>query len=81
MKQVEADVISRKLWHDGNPVMNWMMSCVTARIDAKENIYPRKERDDDQLCKIDGPVAMIMARGRAMAAQPPREKFQFFTVG
>jgi phage terminase large subunit-like protein len=81
MKQVEADVLSRRLWHDGNPVMTWMWSNVSARMDAKENVYPRKEREDDPHCKIDGPVAMIMARGRAMAAPPPREKFQFFTVG
>ncbi|MCO2927744.1 terminase large subunit [Pseudomonas aeruginosa] len=66
MKEVEARVIARTLWHDGNPVMTWMMGNVAAKIDAKENIYPRKENDNDPNCKIDGPVALIMAMGRAL---------------
>lgn len=68
MKEVEARVIARTLWHDGNPVMTWMMGNVAAKIDAKENIYPRKENDNDPNCKIDGPVTLIMAMGRALVA-------------
>lgn len=66
MKEVEARVTARTLWHDGNPAMTWMMGNVVARIDAKENIYPRKDRENDSACKIDGPVALIMAMGRAL---------------
>ncbi|WP_301765862.1 terminase large subunit [Pseudomonas aeruginosa] len=43
MKEVEARVIARALWHDGNPVMTWMMGNVAAKIDAKENIYPARK--------------------------------------
>lgn len=68
MKEVEARVIARTLWHDGNPVMTWMMGNVAAKIDAKENIYPRKENDNDPNCKIDGPVTLIMTMGRALVA-------------
>jgi phage terminase large subunit-like protein len=64
MKEVEASVLDRKLWHDGNPVMTWMMGNVAAKLDAKDNIYPRKENERDPRCKIDGPVALIMAHGR-----------------
>ena len=63
MKEVEALTVSRRLWHDGNPAMTWMIGNVVARVDAKEHIYPRKETPAD---KIDGPVALIMAMGRAM---------------
>jgi phage terminase large subunit-like protein len=35
-----------------------MASNVVARLDAKDNIYPRKERAEN---KIDGIVALIMA--------------------
>ena len=49
-----------QLVHDDNPVMRWMMSNVVAVLDAKENIYPRKEQPKN---KIDGPVALIMAVG------------------
>ncbi|MDR0249847.1 MAG: terminase large subunit [Burkholderiales bacterium] len=61
MKQLEALVLSGKLIHDGNPITTWMMSNVVAHLDAKDNIYPRKERPEN---KIDGVVAAIMALGR-----------------
>ena len=63
MKEVESAVKSGRFHHDGNPVLAWMFSNVTAKEDAKENIFPRKEKPDQ---KIDGPVAVIMAVGRAM---------------
>lgn len=65
MKQLEADVISGNLRHDGNPVLTWMISNVVCHRDAKDNIYPRKQRDEN---KIDGVVATILARGQSMAA-------------
>lgn len=64
MKEVEARVIDRTFWHNGNSMQNWMMGNVSARIDAKENIYPRKEVETE---KIDGVVALIMAMGLALA--------------
>lgn len=63
MKEVEAAIKGGRLHHDCNPVLSWMMSNVVAHVDAKENIYPRKEREEN---KIDGAVALIMAVGRAM---------------
>lgn len=65
MKEVEAKVLDEKLFHDGNSAMTWMMGNVVAKFDAKDNIYPRKDNDD---FKIDGPVALIMAMGRAIAS-------------
>ena len=69
MKECEARVLSRTLWHDGNPMMTMMMGNVAARIDAKENVYPIKDNPTDPFCKIDGAVAMIMAMGRALQQQ------------
>lgn len=71
MKQVDALIRAGKLSHDGCPVMTWMMGNVTAKADAKDNVYPRKEKDEN---KIDGPVALLMAMARAMvpkAESPP----------
>ncbi|GAC1405513.1 MAG: terminase large subunit [Burkholderiaceae bacterium] len=62
MKTLEALVLQRKLIHDGDPVLTWMVSNVVAHLDAKDNIYPRKERPEN---KIDGIVALIMALARA----------------
>ncbi len=58
MKWLEALVLDGRIRHDGNPVMEWMMSNVVARRDQKDNIFPRKERYEN---KIDGPVALIYA--------------------
>lgn len=79
MKEVEARTLSRSLFHDGNPVMTWMIGNVAAKVDAKENVYPRKENENDPLCKIDGPVALIMAMGRAIAADPEMNLSDFFS--
>jgi phage terminase large subunit-like protein len=68
MKQIEALVLQKRLHHDGNPITSWMVSNAVAHIDAKDNIYPRRERPEN---KIDGVVALIMAIGRAMHGEQP----------
>jgi phage terminase large subunit-like protein len=64
MKNLEALILQKRIHHNGDPVLGWMMSNVVCHRDAKDNIYPRKERPEN---KIDGAVATIMALGRAMA--------------
>lgn len=63
MKEFEAAIIDGRMKHDGNPVMTWMISNVVCHRDAKDNIYPRKERVEN---KIDGPVATIIALNMAV---------------
>lgn len=58
MKEFEARVLSGRFKHDGNPVLTWMVSNVVAHLDAKDNIYPRKQKPQN---KIDGAVAIIIA--------------------
>ena len=65
MKEIEAAVRDGRFHYNGDRVLTWMFSNVTCHQDAKENIYPRKERAEN---KIDGVVALIMAMNRAMAA-------------
>ena len=62
MKTLEALVQDGRIAHNGDPVMRWMMGNVVAKLDAKDNIFPRKERYEN---KIDGVVALIMAVGLA----------------
>lgn len=66
MKQIEALINDRKLLHDGDSVMTWAMSNVTAKLDRKDNVFPNKERPEN---KIDPFVALCMAMGVAMSAQ------------
>lgn len=76
MKQLQALIYEGRIHFDGNPVMHWMFSNVVCHVDAKENIYPRKEKPAS---KIDGVVALIMALNLAIQmdveneyAEPPQ---------
>ena len=63
--QVENLVLEKKLRHDGNPVMTWMVSNLVVKVSKfNELMSPTKERPEN---KIDGPMAMLMALGRALA--------------
>lgn len=64
MKEFESAIKAGRVHHDGNPMLTWMMSNVVAKLDAKDNIYPRKEKPEQ---KIDGPVAAIMGVARAIS--------------
>lgn len=63
MKELDSLIRDQRIRHNGNPVFTWMLSNVTAKLDKKDNVYPNKERPEN---KVDGPVALIMALGRAM---------------
>jgi len=66
MKEVEALVLQKKLAHGDCPILTWMASNVVAKLDAKDNIYPNKERPEN---KIDGVVALITAMCRAISPE------------
>ena len=75
MKWLEALVQDGRLQHDENPAMAWMMGNVVAKIDAKDNIYPRKERYEQ---KIDGPVALIYALAMCLSERDESGSFADF---
>jgi phage terminase large subunit-like protein len=57
-KQFGKIIMSSKLAHDGNPVMNWMIGNVKIYRDANDNIKMHKGRSSE---KIDGPVSAVNA--------------------
>jgi phage terminase large subunit-like protein len=59
-KELEKQVYSGNLTHDGNPVMEWMMSNVELSRDPNDNYKPDRKKSTD---KIDGVVALVMAIG------------------
>ena len=80
MKELEKLVLQGRFHFNGDPVLTWMISNVVAHLDAKENIYPRKERPEN---KIDGVVALIMALGRAIffdSSKSPGDDYRLITV-
>jgi phage terminase large subunit-like protein len=79
MKELEALVLQGRFHFDGDPVLTWMVSNVVCHVDAKENIYPRKERPEN---KIDGAVALICALGRVTQMDlAPAKPLQMFMLG
>jgi len=62
MKQLQIDILTRKIEHPNDPVINWAMGNVVMVRDAAGNQKPDKEKS---VGKIDPVVAMIMAVGRA----------------
>ena len=67
MKWVQAESEDGRLHHDGNPVMAWCVGNVTAKEDRNDNVFPRKESREK---KIDGGIALILARGQAFEPEP-----------
>ena len=80
MKELEKLVLQGRFHFAADPVLTWMISNVVAHLDAKENIYPRKELPEN---KIDGVVALIMALGRAIffdSSKSPGDDYRLITV-
>lgn len=71
MKELEELVAGKRFAHNGDPVLGWMIANVVCHRDAKDNIYPRKQRPED---KIDGAVALLMAISRHLV--PAEEEVQ-----
>jgi phage terminase large subunit-like protein len=68
-KELEKLVISKKLRHGNNPVLNWMAANVAIEQDAAGNIKPSKKKSTE---RIDGIVALVMALGRAISVGPTK---------
>ena len=66
MKELDALIRAGTIAHGGCPAMEWQINNVVAQVDAKDNVFPRKQRDED---KIDSPVALTMAVGVTMAKE------------
>ena len=62
--EIENLVLTGELVHEGNSAMEWMMSNVVLRVSKFSGLkHPTKEKPSE---KIDGPVSMLIAMGRAL---------------
>lgn len=59
---IEGRIASERIWHDGNPVLAWMMQNVHGDRKGNGLILPRKETKES-IRKIDGAVALCFANG------------------
>lgn len=72
MKELEARVLANTISHN-DPIATWMVSNVVGHYDAKDNIYPRKQRPEN---KIDGVIALLSAMNRYM--QPSEDNTSIY---
>ncbi|MCO6149076.1 terminase large subunit [Flavobacterium sp. NRK1] len=66
-KQFEKLVYEGKLWHDGNPVLAWMLAGCQIISDANENIKVHKGKSNTNGRRIDGIPAIINALGGSLS--------------
>lgn len=78
-KSVEKAVISRKLRHDGHPVLRWNVSNVAVETDPAGNIKPSKKVSTE---RIDGVIGLIEAVDRMERhAETPVPTYQLTVLG
>lgn len=65
-KDLEARIVEGKVKHMHNPILRWNAGNVVVDTDAAGNIKPNKSKASD---RIDGIVALIMARSRSIVAK------------
>lgn len=75
MKEMDGLIREKQIAHDGDPVFAWMLSNVVTKANHKEQVYPRKEREEN---KIDGVVAHIMAMNRWLDVPEPESNLDDF---
>lgn len=68
-KNFEADIISQKLFHDGNPILQWNISCVQLEIDPADNIKPSKRKIRKSSKRIDGVIGAIEAHAMGVTGK------------
>lgn len=72
MKEVNGAIMAGRIQHCGNAAFTWMLSNVTAKRDANDNVFPRKEKAGN---KIDGPAVLFNAINRAMTDDSASTEF------
>jgi phage terminase large subunit-like protein len=77
MKQLEALTVAGRIHHNGDPVLAWAIQNVVAKKDAKDNVYPRKAREDK---KIDPAVALIANMSLQLRVEVQQWDFEVFAV-
>lgn len=74
IKEMEKQILDRKLVHFGNPVLRWMASNAQAMEDKQGNIKLTKPNKDSPL-KVDGIIALVMAFGVSLAGKKSESAF------
>lgn len=70
-KEIEKEILSKNMNHEGNPVLAWHISNVSIQRDPAGNVKIDKARSSE---KVDGAVAMVMAKALYMIDHGAEDK-------
>ena len=65
MKTFERLIVAGRMLHDGDPILSFAIGNVTAKLDANENVFPRKNKPEK---KIDPVIGGLAAFSRLIVA-------------
>lgn len=74
-KAFEKLVYQGKIKHDGNPILEWMLSGCVIYQDANENIKVHKGNSNKHGKRVDGIIAAIMALGGSLSPEEEVSKY------
>lgn len=74
-KVFEKLVYEGKIIHEGNPVMEWMLSGCVQIVDHNENVRISKGKSQANGKRIDGIIAAIMALGGSLSPKEETSKY------
>lgn len=74
-KMFEKLVYEGKILHDGNPILEWMLSGCVMIADANENIKIHKGNSNKHGKRVDGIIAAIMALGGSLSITEEKSKY------
>lgn len=73
MKHLEELVLTERLVHGGNPLLNWQADNLTVEQDAAGNLKPSKAKSRQ---RIDGMVGLVMALSRLMVRSNKQSAYE-----
>ena len=76
-KQFEILVTDGNIKHDGNPVLEWMLSGCVLIEDPNENIKVHKGKSHRNGKRVDGIIAAIMALGGSLSVEKENNKSKY----
>ncbi len=77
-KDLLVKIKKHEVNHGGHPVLRWCADNLLMVRDANENVRPDKEKATD---RIDAVVALIIAWGRAIFAEPQFDEPRITVIG
>jgi len=74
VKHTERGILSQEVAYNGNPVMDFMISCAEIYRDSNDNVKIVKPKREETSSRIDGVIMMVMAYYRAYLLQGEQQE-------